>query len=257
MNNFIVLLASDRTEGTLTIAVTIILSIIVAAGAGLRFFRNMKDRKLNTSSVEDLINSIYSQEDVMDILRSVFTQDIFVNSSTYDEFIEAVLAKTQLRLQLYLAGSSLIPPELLKFFTVDNMLYVAMSILEYLGYDEKRLNQLFTEFLVHGIITDSNLVEQVEKEDEQVEKEDEEVEEEVVDFETEGVIDLDTDKGVPTSGVVDLVTGEETPDDPFYDGWKTATSIDHSDVLASEDNKFNIEGLSNLPSAEDVFGDEE
>jgi len=161
------------TDGVLTFAATVIIAIAVAIGAGLRVFATIKDKKLNTESLEGLINSIYKDENMIALLKSVFTNDCFTKSNTYDEFIKNINEAVETKLYTYMKeNATFIPESLLKYVTLDNMSYVATSILGYFGYDGKKLTEIFDDYLINIVIN---------KEDEEVTEDNfEETNEEVI-----------------------------------------------------------------------------
>ena len=149
-------LLSSNGNSTLTLAMTIIIAILVAAGAGIKVFKALKDKKVNTDSLEALINCIVADKNVSEVLRGIFTDELFQKCDTYDEFIQLVNECVQEKLYIYIIKNNIpIPENLMKFVTLENMGYVANAVLGLFGYDGKKLADMFEEHLL-DLITDED-----------------------------------------------------------------------------------------------------
>ena len=152
---FILLTETPATEGTLKFAVTIIIAILVGLGAGFRTFQILRNKKMNTSSLETLVNSIYKDQVLIDLLKSSIDSDYFKKSNTYEEFISNVYEAAEAKIFVYLQGnSSFIPEKLKSLVTKDNMKYITESILGLLGFDGKKLVDMFEEYLANELTKD-------------------------------------------------------------------------------------------------------
>lgn len=161
-----IVLLSGNVEGTLTMVTVVIIAVLVAAGAGLRVFSLLKDKKVNTASLEELINSLYEDEELVDLLKTVFNDvTIFEESDDYEEFISNVKDAVNLKLYTYLNTYAVfIPKNLLKYATIENMSFITSSVLGYFGYDGAKLIEMFSDYLV-GVITDSDELEKVDEDE--------------------------------------------------------------------------------------------
>lgn len=152
---FTTFLATTNSNGSLTLFASIIVAVLVAAGAGFKVFTLFRTKKLNNESLPDIINSVYEDEACIDLLKSVFTVECFQKSNTYEEFIVNIKADAQTKLYDYLSkNATCIPSYLLKFITVENIECIVGSLLVMLGYNTEKLTNMFEEYIADLVTED-------------------------------------------------------------------------------------------------------
>lgn len=204
------LLATTAAEGSkFKLVVALIISLLVAAGAGVRTFNSLKNKKFSLSSLDEIADSIYKDPELIGLLKSVITDKCFQDSNTYEEFISNVHNETTELLRLYLVKNISYVPEVLRpFVTAENLEEIAEDLLGLAGFDGKELTDMFEKYLEDLLTTEEDVEDEV-KEELIEETVSDEVVEEVVS--AEPVIETDEVVTETTPATVEVETVEEVP----------------------------------------------
>lgn len=154
-----ILLASTAAEGSkLKFAAALAIALIVAAGAAVRTFNSLKDKKFASSSLESIVNSIYKDPEIINLLKSVITDKCFQDSNNYEEFIHNVHTEARDIIYSYIQKNiTFIPVALRPLVTVDNMEHIAEGLLGLAGYDGKELTDMFEKYLDNLLTTEGEV----------------------------------------------------------------------------------------------------